>query len=321
MVGQLLLVRMHGPTPSQAFLKRIERGQIGGVVLFSDNLRSGNAAALVRTLQRAAQIGHQPKLLIAIDQEGGEVKRLPGAPSLAPPQMVNPTIAEAQGLATALNLHRSGVNVNFAPVLDVNHGGFIAPRSFGSTPSAVSARGNAFAAGLARGHVSATAKHFPGLGYATLSTDDSVARVNASAAHLRADWLPYRTAIKNHIPLVMMSTAVYPALGSQLPAATSPRIIAMLRRQLGFTGVIVTDALQTPNVIHYFSTGEAAVRAISAGSDVALAAGVTGSIADTDGASIAAYTSLRAAATDGRLDAETVRAAYLRVLRLKARLN
>jgi beta-N-acetylhexosaminidase len=321
MAGQLIIARMHGKTPSKTFLRRVGKGQIGGVVLYNSNFDNDNPAPLIHTLQRAARLGHQPPLLIAVDQEGGEVKRLTGAPSLAPPQMANPIIAEAQGLATARNLHRLGINVDLAPVLDVDHGGFIGPRTFGATPAAVSRLGTAFAAGLARGRVDATAKHFPGLGYATLNTDDSIATVHASRRQLHADWLPFRAAIAKRVPLVMMSTAVYPALGSRLPAVTSPKIVAMLRRRLGFHGVIVTDALQTPNVNHYYTTPQASVGALAAGVDMVLAAGVTDSTSDTDGASTATYAALTAALRSGHLPIATVRAAYLHVLGLKRSLS
>src|SRR5207247_1837595 len=104
MVGQLMLVRMQGTTPSAGFLARVRSGQIGGVVRFADNYGSAGPAALITKLQRAAASGGQPRLLIAIDQEGGVVRRLPGAPTLAPRQMTSATIARAEGIATALNL-------------------------------------------------------------------------------------------------------------------------------------------------------------------------------------------------------------------------
>jgi beta-N-acetylhexosaminidase len=319
MVGQLMLVRMQGWTPSASFLARVRRGEIGGVVLYADNFGAAGPAALVGMLQGAAKSGHRPPLLIAVDQEGGIVKRLPGAPSLAPPEMRTAAIAEAQGLATAHNLESHRINVDLAPVLDVGRGGFITPRTFGTTPTTVAARGSAFAEGLARGHVLATAKHFPGLGYASLSTDNAPTKVTATASRLRADWLPFRTAIKAGIPLVLMSTAVYPALGSIWPAALSPNIVTDLR-QLGFTGPIVTDALQTPAVNKLMTTGNAAVQAVIAGDDLVLAAGSTDDHADTDGASTAAFSALVAAARSGRLSQRTLASAYTRVIALKAAL-
>ena len=313
MVGQLLLVRMQGTQPSTAFLQRVERGEVGGVVLFGSNFTHDDPAPVVARLQRAARAGHQPRLLIAIDQEGGDVKRLSGAPTIAPPRMPNATVAKAQGLATARELRSLGINVDLAPVLDVDHGGFIGSRTFGTTPAGVSIRGTAFADGLAQGHVLATAKHFPGLGYAKVNTDRTVSTIQATAAKLSADWQPYRRAIAHGIPLVMVSTAIYPKLGTRIPAATSIRVLRILRKQLGYSGVVVTDALQTPEVNDYFTTAEASVRAVAAGVDLVLAAGGTDAAADTDVPSTTAYAALVAAARSGRIPRATVEAAYGRV--------
>ena len=289
LVGQLLLVRMQGASPSSAFLQRVRHGQIGGVVLFADDLGPGSTGGIA-ALQAAARAGGQPPLLIAVDQEGGIVKRLPGPPTLAPRQMTSPALARSQGLATARSLRLAGIDLDLAPVLDVGYGGFITPRTFGSTPAAVSARGVAFADGLASGGVGATAKHFPGLGRATVNTDVAPVVVHATAARLRADWLPFRTAVRHGIGAVMISTAVYPALGSRLPAAFAAGIVADLRREVGFRGVIVTDALRTPAVEQLYSTPEAAVRAVAAGDDLVLAAGPSDAYADTDGASSSSFT-------------------------------
>jgi beta-N-acetylhexosaminidase len=236
--------------------------------------------------------------------------------------MRTPAIAEAQGLATARNLRRYGINADLAPVLDVGRGGFITPRTFGSTPAEVAARGPAFAVGLARGHVLATGKHFPGLGYANLNTDASFETVRATRTKLTSDLAPFRAAIKAAIPMVMVSSAVYPSLAPAVPAVCSTQIVRdLLRRQLRFDGVVISDALQTPAVNRYFPTPEAARRAVAAGVDMVLAAGVTGDHADTDGASIPTYNALVAAAQSNRLERATVHAAYSRVLALKRRFR
>ena len=232
------------------------------------------------------------------------------------------TIAEVQGFATARNLRQYGVNLDLAPVLDVGRGGFITPRTFGSTPAQVAARGPAFALGLAKGGITASGKHFPGLGYATLSTDASPATVGATRAQLHADLAPFRAAITASIGTVMVSTAVYASLAPRVPAADSSAIVSgLLRERLGFRGVIISDALKTPAVNRYFSTSEAARRAIAAGVDLVLAAGVTGDYADTDGASISTYDALVEATRSGRIPQETIQSAYERVLALKARIT
>jgi len=319
LVGQTIVARMRGTAPSASFLRRVRLGQIGGVVPFSDNYGSAGPAALVTRLQQAARSGGQPPLLIAIDQEGGIVKRLPGAPTLAPPQMTSAALAQSQGLATAGNLLRNGVDVDLAPVCDVGRGDFITPRTFGATTATVAVRCPAFARGLALGHVAATAKHFPGLGYAATTTDTGPITVTASRARLQADLAPFRAAIAAHIQLVMVSTAVYPALGPAVPAATSKSIVqGILRGQLGFRGVVITDALDTPAVSRYYGTGAASVRALQAGADAVIAAGVTPT--DADAASTAAYNAELAAARAGTLSQATLTASYQRIVALKQSL-
>lgn len=320
LVGQTILVRMPGRVPTASFLTRVRRGQIGGVVLFQENYGASGPSALVSVLQDAARAGGNPPLLIAIDQEGGIVKRLPGAPTLAPPQMVTPTIANQQGLATAKNLAANGVNVDLAPVFDVARGGFITPRSFGSTPSEVASRGVAFARGLLAGGILPTAKHFPGLGYATTTTDTATVVVQATHEELDADLAPFRAAIRAGVPIVLVSTAIYPRLGDQLPAACSAGVVeGLLRRQLGFQGLVITDALDTPAVTTELTVPDAALAAVKSGADMVLAAGTTSR--DANQVSEATYNRLLAAATDGQLSRTTLQLAYQHIIALKQRLR
>jgi beta-N-acetylhexosaminidase len=318
MVGQLLLVRMPGRVPSTDFLARVRRGEIGGVVLYGDNYGPAGPTLLIRKLQSAAADGGQPKLLIATDQEGGSVKRLAGPPTIAPSEMTTAAVAQAQGRETARNLRGYGIDVDFAPVLDVGHGGFIGPRSFGDTPADVATRGVAFAHGLALGGVAATAKHFPGLGYARANTDNARAVISASAPRLNADLLPYRRAIAAGLPMVMVSTAVYPKFGIHVPAACSPTAVTqVLRERLGFRGVVVTDTLYSPAVTAYRPTPQAAVAAIAAGVDIVLPGGSTKT---ADAVSAATYEAIVSGVEKGALRQSTVTAAYARVIALKRSL-
>ena len=318
MAGQLLIVRMVGRTPSTGFLARIRHGEIGGVVLYADNYGAAGPTLLVRKLQRAAEQGKQPRLLIAIDQEGGSVKRLPGPPTVAPSEMTTAAVAQAQGRETARNLRGYGIDVDFAPVLDIGHGGFITSRSFGDTPVDVATRATAFAHGLALGGVVATAKHFPGLGYAPANTDKARAIIRASAPQLNADLLPYKRAITAGVPMIMVSTALYPKFGIHVPAACSPTAVTqLLRGRLGFRGVVVTDTLYSPAVNAYKPTPEAAVAAIAAGVDIVLPGGSTRT---ADVTSEAAYRAIVAGVRSGALPRSTVAAAYARVLALKRSL-
>lgn len=319
MVGQTIITGLPGTSPSAAFLARVRRGQIGGVVLYSWNIGRSGPGSLIATLQAAAARGNHPPLLIAIDQEGGVVKRLPGAPTLAPAQMTTSTIARAQGLATARNLARYAINVDLAPVTDVGHGGFITPRTFGPTASEVAVRAIAFAKGLMAGHVQPTMKHFPGLGYATANTDESRVTITASRAKIMADLAPVRTGIAAGVPLVMVATATYPTLGVRVPAATSPTIVdGLLRTTLHFHGVVITDALATPAVTAFEPVATAAVRAIRAGVDMVTMVGTEagGSVTYSEDAYRAEIT----AASHGTISLAALRAAYARILALKHEL-
>jgi len=316
LVGQLVVAGFSGAAPSPGLLARIRQGKVGGILLYSGNIDAAGTAALATRLQQAAAAGGQPRLLIAVDQEGGEVKRLPGAPSLAPDQMETPLIARAQGLATGRNLAANGVTVDFAPVLDVDHGGFIAPRSFGPTALGVARNGIAFAQGLIQGGVAATVKHFPGLGYAQTTTDGGPVTVNATKQQLDADLAPFKAAIATHIPIVMVSTAIYPALGNTIPAATSKVIIGqLLRVRLGYKGVVITDSLDTRGVAPYDSPGQAAVQAVAAGADLVLEPGAA--LKHPLESSDAAYAALLQAAKTGVLPQPLLLAAYRRVVTLK----
>jgi beta-N-acetylhexosaminidase len=320
LVGQHLLVRMQGSTPSASFLRRIRAGEIGGVVLFQNNATPAHVPALVAKLQAAARMGGQLPLVIAVDQEGGAIKRLPGPPTLAPRSMTTASVARAQGLSTARYLRGLGINSDLAPVLDVpsSRSAFIYSRAFSTSPAAVASRGVSFADGLLAGGVAPTAKHFPGLGRLSTSTDTAAQTVSASKAALASDVVPFKRAISEHIPAIMVGTAVYPAYGDSLPAAVSPHVVTnLLRGALHFTGVTLSDDLDTAAVWGRIPPVQAAVQAVRVGIDMVYIAGVNGSGGDAIGER--AYAALLHAATDGTLSRSALDASYARIAAFKAR--
>ena len=311
---------MQGSTPSRGFLGRIRRGEIGGVVIFENNATPAQLPALVTRLQAAARAGGQLPLLIATDQEGGEVKRLPGPPTLPPSGMASTSAAHAQGVAAGRYLHRFGINADLAPVLDVptSSASFISSRAFSGSASLVAARGVAFAEGVLAAGVAATAKHFPGLGRLTESTDYAPATVAATRVELARDLLPFKKAIAAGVPAIMVGTAIYPAYGDDLPAACSPAIVRKLLRQaLHFRGVVISDDVDTAGVWGRIPPPEATVQAVHAGVDMVYIAGVNGSGGDAIGEE--AFTALLRAAKDGRLSHATLAASYARIAALKVR--
>jgi beta-N-acetylhexosaminidase len=322
LVGQHLLVRMQGSTPSAAFLRRIRDGEIGGVVLFQNNATPSRVPALVAKLQAAARSGGRLPLLIAVDQEGGVVKRLPGPPSAAPSEMKSAAAARAQGLATGRYLRGLGINADLAPVLDVPTGpsAFIFSRAFSTSPSVVATRGVSFAQGVVAGGAVATGKHFPGLGRLTRSTDYASVTVPASRTALARDLIPFKRAIAAGVPAIMVGTAIYPAYGDHVPAAYSPSIVTkLLRGTLHFRGVTMSDDLDTAAVWSHIPPPQAAVQAVKVGIDLVYIAGVNGSGGDAIGEQ--AYAALLRAAQDGRLPRTALEASYARIAALKTRYS
>ena len=276
LVGQSIVAKLGSKGPDQALLQRVKQGRVGGVIAF--NKDATKLKAEIAMLQQAARDGGAPPLLVMVDQEGGDVKRLPQGPPNASPAQLGKSgdqgQAHDQGQATGSYLRGLGINVDLAPVLDVAHqntADTIKSRTFGTDPAVVTKVGVAFAQGLQDGGVVATAKHFPGLGRATVSTDDQPTDIAATSAQLQTDLEPFKGAVAAGVKMVMVSTAGYPTLGSKKQAAFSAAIVSgLLRKQLGFDGVVITDDLESPAVTDTTSPVVAASSAMKAGDDMLL---------------------------------------------------
>ena len=318
-VGQHMIFAYDGLQPPPALRRRIARGEAAGVILFARNVRS---AKQVRAAMRSLQAIPRPRglrapLIVMVDQEGGPVRRIPGAPARAAAGVTSAGQARADGRAAARTLRGAGANMNLAPVADIGRPGAALRRerrTYGDTAAEVAARAGAFAAGLRAGGVRATAKHFPGFGAAAVNTDDAAQRIDTSLQALRAtDLPPFARLIEDGVDAVMLSTAVYPALDDR-PAAFSRRWIGdELRGRLGFRGVAITDDLGTPAVAAFGTNRARAVLAVEAGVDLPL-------FSSSYLAGAQAAEGLLAAAGDGRLDAGRLREQARRVLALRARI-
>jgi beta-N-acetylhexosaminidase len=320
LVGQKLMVAMSGTTPSADLLARIKAGQVGGVILFGSNISNATQlAALTKKLQAAATQGGQPRLIISTDQEGGSVKRVPWIyPTLAPSQMTTTSTAQSQGLNTGKGLLGLGINNDLAPVADVPASTSVfmyqQGRTWSFSASTTASLSNAFATGLEQGGVLPTMKHFPGLGYAVKNTDQNVDKLTESISQLTPGLLPYKTAISRHIPMIMLSNAWYTAWDPNNAAGWSHAIgTTLLRGQLGFQGVTITDSLSGIASAMGVSATSLAVKACRAGTDMIL---VTGSEASTK----ATYNTLLADAESGVISRATLLASYQRILAMKAGL-
>ena len=246
----------------------LDRG-LGAITLFAYNVRDPEQLAGLTAALRA----ERPDLVISIDEEGGDVTRLeadrgssyPGNAALG--AVDDPVLTERVAGAIAGALARAGVDLNLAPVADVNSNPLnpvIGVRSFGPDPGRVARHVRAFVAGTQRHGVAACAKHFPGHGD---TSADSHRELPVAGGDLDGMLLPFRAAIEADVKVVMVGHLLVPAL-DELPASLSRLIVTdLLRGELGFDGVVMTDALEMAAVSDTFGVEEAAVRALIAGAD------------------------------------------------------
>ena len=273
-VGQLVVMSFRGTKAPAYVLDALRAKRSAGVILFGANVVSPDQVrALTLSLRRA---GGRP--LVAVDQEGGRVRRVPWVgPVLAEPQQVASSTVRSGAAAAARELRALGITVNLAPVADVPsvRSAAIATRAFSHDPAVASASVRAAVRGWRAGGVAATAKHFPGIGAAVENTDDAVVRILRSRVELeRVDLAPFRAAVTAGVPLVMVGHARYPALDRfRIASQSEPIIEGLLRGELGFDGVVVTDSLEARASLSTGSLAQVAERSVRAGADLLLLTG------------------------------------------------
>jgi beta-N-acetylhexosaminidase len=330
LAGQRVIYSYSGLTPPASLISLIKHGEAAGVIFFGQNISSKTQiAGVIRQLDQANASSRNPvqaPLLLMTDQEGGEVRRLPGRPFLSEKQIganaQAETLATEAGQGAASTLRSVGMNVNLAPVLDVYRkaGDFDDQfgRSYSKDPNVVADLGSRMIKAQQAGGVAATAKHFPGLGAASASqnTDVGPVTLNLSKDTLRTvDEVPFAAAIQAGVKLVMVSWAVYPSLGLR-PAGLSPNVVqGELRNRLHFTGVTITDALEAGALRGSGSTQHRAFRAALAGMDLMLCSARTVTQGEDASAELAADY------TNGALNGPDFLASVNRVIALRQSLK
>lgn len=317
LAGQRVIFSYQGKQVPRELVRRVQRGEAAGVMLYARNIRS--RAQLRRTLgglQRAARRSplHLP-LLLLIDQEGGLVQRLPGGPTRSAARVGSTRGAYRTGLQAGTTLRRVNINVNLAPVADVCRRRSAMERElrcYSRRPSVVRARARAFARGLLRRGVLPAAKHFPGLGAARRNTDGGPVTIRASRSTLRrVDERPFAGLS----PMVMLSTAVYPAFDRHRVASLSRAVIVgELRRRLHFRGVTISDAFDTPTGFGLGGPARIALTAARADLDLIL-------FAHTYADSATAARTLESAIRSGRIPRTAAVRSADRVLALRRRAS
>lgn len=276
--GQVLVAGFPDSTAPPSLLEAAGRGELGGVILFKRNLGTMPEVASLLGQLGAAAPPHRP-LLTAVDQEGGRVARL-GAPVLRLPAMRvlgdldDPALTQRAARVLGGQLAALGFNCDFAPVLDVDtnpDNPVIGDRAFGRDPERVVRHGLAFARGLSESRVIPCGKHFPGHGDTELDSHLALPRLAHDRHRLdRIELGPFRAAC-GQIPMLMTAHVVFDALDPDVPATLSRHVIGgLLREELGYSGVVVSDDLEMRAVSNGWGIPDAAVLAIDAGCDAIL---------------------------------------------------
>lgn len=323
-VGQRFMVGFEGQTASADVKALIRAFGVGHVILFARNVCGPEQVAeLVRELQGAARdCGHDTPLLVAVDQEGGRVARLREPWTLWPAARAvgrtgSEDTARRMGAALAAEIRACGIRLDFAPCVDVDsnpRNPVIGDRSYGDDPGLVGRLGVAMIEGLQGGGVAACAKHFPGHGDTDVDSHLDLPVLGHSRSRLEdVELRPFRRAIEAGVATVLTSHVLFRELDEERPASLSlPLTRGLLREELGFAGVVVTDDLEMKAVARRWSPGEIALLAARAGADV------LAFCRDHDG-QVAAVESLIRAAESGEIPFKEQEAAEGRVRRLKAR--
>src|SRR5450432_3727552 len=325
-IGQTLMVGFRGPTASQEIVDLIQQYHIGNIILFSRNVHdTGQVHALTRSLQKAArEAGHTHPLVIAIDQENGIVQRMGEAATLFPGNMAlgaigSERIASEVAVATGRELKALGINMNLAPVVDVNNNAanpVIGVRSFGADAHLVARLGCAMVKGYQDAGVIACLKHFPGHGDTAVDSHLALPTIPYTLERLdTVELVPFRSGIEAGAESVMIAHVNFPALtqNEALPATLSSAVIrGLLREKLGYKGVIISDCLEMHAVSDIFGTEASAVMALQAGTDLVL-------VSHHYTLQRGSFEAIKDAVQAGTLSPLVVQQAAERILDLKAR--
>ncbi|MBI3303057.1 MAG: beta-N-acetylhexosaminidase [Deltaproteobacteria bacterium] len=317
-IGQCFMVGIPHPALDSNTRRLLHELRPGGVILFRRNYTDPDALSALCTEIHSLFPEYAP--LIALDHEGGRVHRLappfthfPPAASLG--RTRSAALARRVGQAMGQELSSSGIDLDFAPVLDVltnPDNTVIGDRAFATDPHLVALLGCALARGLREGGVLPCGKHFPGHGATRLDSHDDLPRDERSEDELmRIDLYPFRHASAERVDMLMTAHILYPALDPDLPATLSPLVIdGLLRRRLHFQGVVVTDDLEMGAVVRHFTIEQAAVDALRAGADLLL-------ICHSPERALAARDACVRALSDSRLSPQRVEQAGQRIAALK----
>lgn len=278
-IGQMIFAGVSGTTMDAGAQKLINQLHVGGIIFYKNNFENPTQTVeLVNGIK--AENGSNIPLFLGVDQEGGRVTRLPGAITNFPPnkqigEVNNSEFSYKIGRLLGFELKEFGLNLDFAPVLDINsnpNNPVIGDRSFGNNLEIVSKLGVETMKGIQSQNVIPTIKHFPGHGDTSVDSHLELPIVNKTLKELmKLELIPFKRAIDQGADVVMVAHMLIPELDKNNPASMSKMVMSdILRTQLGFTGVIIMDDMTMGAIVEHFDIGKAAVESVKAGSDIIL---------------------------------------------------
>ncbi len=326
LIGQLMVCGFPSPDVDAHVHQLIREYHVGNIILFSRNIESlEQTRHLTQSLQQLAQeTGQDNPLLICTDQENGLVSRfskdVPGFPgNMALGATGDDKWAYRVGQMTGAFLALAGINMDLAPVLDVNNNPLnpvIGVRSFGDNPKSVAQMGVAMIRGLEESKVIACGKHFPGHGDTHVDSHTDLPRISHHLDRMKAvELLPFEQAIHQGLSAIMTAHIVFEQLDAEHPATLSPKVLqGLLRETLGFTGVVTTDCLEMQAILGTVGVGQGAVMALLAGADMIM-------VSHHLDLQIEAMDAIYDAVVKGQLPLSRLEEAYGRIERLKKALG
>ncbi|WP_040346354.1 beta-N-acetylhexosaminidase [Neobacillus bataviensis] len=318
-IGQMILAGVSGTTMDASAKKLISQIHVGGIIFYKNNFETSAQAVQFVNQLKAGNSSSLP-LLLGVDQEGGRVTRLPGGLVNFPPnkqigQVNNPEFSYKVGTLLGQELKEFGLNLDFAPVLDINsnpNNPVIGDRSFGNNAEIVSKLGVQTMKGIQSQNVITTIKHFPGHGDTSVDSHLDLPIVNKSLKELKElELIPFERAINQGADVVMVAHILLPQLDKSNPGTMSKAVMTdLLRKQLGFTGVIMTDDMTMGAITEHFDTGKAAVESVKAGSDIILVGHDYNNV-------VKIISSLKTAVQNGEISEQRLNESIERIIQLK----
>ncbi|GGA77612.1 hypothetical protein GCM10008025_21430 [Ornithinibacillus halotolerans] len=323
-IGQMIIAGIEGTTPTPETINLIEDYKVGGIIFFRDNLTSySQARNLVNGIKRMNANSNNIPLFLSVDQEGGRVFRLPDLEGLPTSWDIginnNPELSYQVGNILAQQLHAYGMNMNYAPVLDVNNNPdnpVIGDRAFGDSPDLVTKLGIQTMKGMSEENIIPVIKHFPGHGDTTVDSHYELPLIDKSLQQLYdLELIPFIEAIGQGADVVMIAHILFPQLDSVHPSSMSKAVITeLLREELGFDGVVVTDDMMMDAIENHYDIGDAAVLSIKSGTDIILISEHYEDIVHT-------IEKIKMAVQQGELSEQRIDESVERILRLKEKYN